>query len=133
MSYPVFGAGTGRPLLIDYGKQLNQEQLDVVLHGDGPCLVLAGAGWLRSLHRCDSLVVRLGRHVVALEGEGFRVELARKGERLVVAVNDFSNCTNLTQPTDYLLMREELGIARRDPVFEKTLASAAALAYPNDK
>jgi DNA helicase-2/ATP-dependent DNA helicase PcrA len=29
---------------IDYQKELNQEQLDVVLHGDGACLVLAGAG-----------------------------------------------------------------------------------------
>lgn len=29
---------------IDYQKELNAEQLDVVLHGDGPCLVLAGAG-----------------------------------------------------------------------------------------
>jgi len=29
---------------IDYRKELNPEQLDVVLHGDGPCLVLAGAG-----------------------------------------------------------------------------------------
>ncbi len=29
---------------IDYQRELNQEQLDVVLHGDGPCLVLAGAG-----------------------------------------------------------------------------------------
>ncbi|MFA5133918.1 MAG: ATP-dependent helicase [Patescibacteria group bacterium] len=30
--------------MIDYQKELNQEQLDVVLRGDGPCLVLAGAG-----------------------------------------------------------------------------------------
>ena len=29
---------------IAYEKELNPEQLDVVLHGDGPCLVLAGAG-----------------------------------------------------------------------------------------
>jgi DNA helicase-2/ATP-dependent DNA helicase PcrA len=29
---------------IDYRKELNAEQLDVVLNGDGPCLVLAGAG-----------------------------------------------------------------------------------------
>jgi DNA helicase-2/ATP-dependent DNA helicase PcrA len=29
---------------IDYSAELNQEQLDAVLHGDGPCLVLAGAG-----------------------------------------------------------------------------------------
>jgi DNA helicase-2/ATP-dependent DNA helicase PcrA len=31
-------------LRIDYRKELNDEQLDVVIHGDGPCLVLAGAG-----------------------------------------------------------------------------------------
>ncbi len=29
---------------IDYAKELNPQQLQVVLHGDGPCLVLAGAG-----------------------------------------------------------------------------------------
>lgn len=29
---------------IEYAAELNQEQLDVVLHGDGSCLVLAGAG-----------------------------------------------------------------------------------------
>jgi DNA helicase-2/ATP-dependent DNA helicase PcrA len=29
---------------IDYQKELNPEQLEVVLSGDGPCLVLAGAG-----------------------------------------------------------------------------------------
>ncbi len=29
---------------IDFNKELNQEQLEAVLHGDGPCLVLAGAG-----------------------------------------------------------------------------------------
>lgn len=35
---------SGVPLTIDYQKELNPEQLQVVLHGDGPCLVLAGAG-----------------------------------------------------------------------------------------
>lgn len=29
---------------IEYARELNQDQLDVVLHADGPCLVLAGAG-----------------------------------------------------------------------------------------
>ena len=29
---------------IDYRKELNEEQVEVVLNGDGPCLVLAGAG-----------------------------------------------------------------------------------------
>ena len=30
--------------MIDYQKELNAEQLRVVHEGDGPCLVLAGAG-----------------------------------------------------------------------------------------
>lgn len=30
--------------MINFSEELNQEQLDVVLHADGPCLVLAGAG-----------------------------------------------------------------------------------------
>src|SRR3989344_2543275 len=30
--------------MIDFQKELNAEQLDVVWHGEGPCLVLAGAG-----------------------------------------------------------------------------------------
>lgn len=30
--------------MIEFEKELNTEQLAVVLHGDGPCLVLAGAG-----------------------------------------------------------------------------------------
>lgn len=38
------GISSKMPLKIDYAKELNQEQLDVVLHGDGACLVLAGAG-----------------------------------------------------------------------------------------
>ena len=37
--------GSTQPIKrIDYHKELNQEQLDVILHGDGACLVLAGAG-----------------------------------------------------------------------------------------
>jgi glucose-6-phosphate dehydrogenase assembly protein OpcA len=63
-----------------------------------------------------------------LSGGKFRVELSREDERLVTLVNDQTNCTNLPRPTDYLLMREELGIVRRDAVFETTLASAARLA-----
>ncbi|MDO8622361.1 MAG: UvrD-helicase domain-containing protein, partial [bacterium] len=31
-------------MAIVYDRELNAEQLDAVLHGDGPCLVLAGAG-----------------------------------------------------------------------------------------
>jgi 6-phosphogluconolactonase len=67
---------------------------------------------------------------VRLTGEGITVDLERQDERMVVTLNGQSQCTNLPHPTDYLLMREELGIVRRDPVFQKALAAAAELARP---
>jgi glucose-6-phosphate dehydrogenase assembly protein OpcA len=70
---------------------------------------------------------------VELAGEGVRMRLAREGDRLVMTPDGSSTYTGLSQPTDHLLMGEELGIVRRDPVFEKTLASAARLAYAGDK
>jgi hypothetical protein len=69
---------------------------------------------------------------VELAGGGFRVALERQQDRLVVAVDDAKSCTNLPQLSDYLLMREELGIVGRDAVFERALASAARLAYATD-
>jgi glucose-6-phosphate dehydrogenase assembly protein OpcA len=65
---------------------------------------------------------------VELTGGDFRVSLERQDDRLTIHAGQISHCTSLSQPTDYLLMREELGIVRRDPVFERTLASAARLA-----
>jgi glucose-6-phosphate dehydrogenase assembly protein OpcA len=61
---------------------------------------------------------------VNLDGEGFHLQLVRREDRLIITVNDLSHCTNMSLPTDYLLLREELGIVHRDPVFEKTLAAA---------
>ncbi|HLK68917.1 MAG TPA: glucose-6-phosphate dehydrogenase assembly protein OpcA [Bryobacteraceae bacterium] len=69
---------------------------------------------------------------VELDGDQVHVELVREEDRLVITVNGLSHCTNLPQPTDYLLMREELSIVRPDPVFDRTLASAAAHAYPTE-
>ena len=65
---------------------------------------------------------------VELTGGDFRVSLERQDDRLIIEAGGLTQCTNLPQPTDYLLMREELGIVRRDPVFDRTLASAARLA-----
>jgi glucose-6-phosphate dehydrogenase assembly protein OpcA len=65
---------------------------------------------------------------VELTGGDFRVALERHDDRLTIQAGGLSHCTNLSQPTDYFLMREELGIVRRDPVFDRTLASAARLA-----
>jgi glucose-6-phosphate dehydrogenase assembly protein OpcA len=92
---------------------------------------LADAGVRPSLdvraERAESLIR------VELTGPNFRLRLHREGDRLVVEVNDSRSCTSLTQPGDYLMMREELSIVRRDPIFERTLASAARLAYAGDK
>jgi glucose-6-phosphate dehydrogenase assembly protein OpcA len=65
---------------------------------------------------------------VELAGEDFLVRMERQDGKLTVSVNELKNCTNLPQLTDYLLMREELGIMRRDAVYERTLASASRLA-----
>ena len=65
---------------------------------------------------------------VSLAGADFGVQLERREDRLVIAVNALTHCTNQPPPSDYQLMREELGIIRRDPVFERTLASASRLA-----
>jgi glucose-6-phosphate dehydrogenase assembly protein OpcA len=67
---------------------------------------------------------------VRLTGDGVAAELGRQEDRMVVTLDGASQCTNLPQPTDYLLMREELGIVRRDAIFEKALDSAARLAGP---
>jgi glucose-6-phosphate dehydrogenase assembly protein OpcA len=68
-----------------------------------------------------------------LSGGEFHVELARREERLVTVVNEQTNCANLPRPADCHLMREELGIPRRDAVFERTLASAARLAVSSSR
>jgi len=54
---------------------------------------------------------------VELAAGGFRVALARQEDRLVIAVDDTRELHQPAQPSDYLLMREELGIVRRDAGF----------------
>jgi glucose-6-phosphate dehydrogenase assembly protein OpcA len=67
-----------------------------------------------------------------IESQGLSVRLEREEQRMITTVNGISHCTNLPVPSDYLVMREELAIVRRDPVFEKTLVSAAQLAYATE-
>jgi len=62
-----------------------------------------------------------------LSGDGLTIDLHRQDLRLVATVNGLSQCTNLPQPGDYILMREELAISGRDPVFESTLLAASRL------
>lgn len=89
---------------------------------------LAAAGIAAQLHLAKSAGSDVLR--VRLAGEGISVGMEREDGRMVLTLNGAPQRTNLPKPTDYLLMREELGIVRRDPVFEKVLASAARLAHP---
>ena len=73
------------------------------------------------------LSLETGTPLVELRGDGFHVELTRQDERLVTTVDGLSHCTGLPRPTDYRLLREELGIVRHDPIFERALAAAARL------
>jgi glucose-6-phosphate dehydrogenase assembly protein OpcA len=64
-----------------------------------------------------------------LECGSFHVRLERQDGHLTAIVNGLSQWTLMPKPDDYLLLREELGIVNHDPVFEKTLASAARFSY----
>jgi len=68
-----------------------------------------------------------------LECGDFHARLERQDGHLAATVNGVSQCTLLPKPDDYLLLREELGIVQKDPVFEITLASAARFAYATDQ
>ncbi len=68
---------------------------------------------------------------VVLEGRDLFVELLRWKDRMVTTVNGLAQCAHLPVVTEYALVREELAIVRRDPVFAATLASVLRLAYPN--
>ena len=65
---------------------------------------------------------------VRLTGPQLPIELSRREDRMVVTVSGVSQCTSLPQPTESLLMREELGIVHKDPVFERTLAAVTGAA-----
>jgi glucose-6-phosphate dehydrogenase assembly protein OpcA len=65
---------------------------------------------------------------VELAGGDFRVALERQADRISIEVGGLSSFSHMPQPSDYILLREELGIVRHDPVFERTLATAARLA-----
>ncbi len=89
---------------------------------------LADAGVKAALDFERDAQLAAGTLRVELAGEGFSFVLERDQERLLVRAGGLSFSTSLSQPSDCVLMREELGILREDPVFERTLATAARLA-----
>ena len=80
---------------------------------------------LRSAGSSVALEFEPGSERVDLAGDDLHVELTRSGERLHTTVDGMKHCGKLPPSTDYTLMREELTIAGRDPVFERTLRAAA--------
>jgi glucose-6-phosphate dehydrogenase assembly protein OpcA len=64
---------------------------------------------------------------VQLSG-GVEASLRSAGDVLSAVVNGVSQCTRLPAATEYLLLREELGIVREDPVFRRTLSTALGFA-----
>jgi glucose-6-phosphate dehydrogenase assembly protein OpcA len=87
------------------------------------------AAWAgHALHVTPTVAAGSAELRLELSGPDTHVQLERNADRLVTKVDGQSNCANLPVTSDYLLMREELAIMRRDPVFEHTLASAARLA-----
>jgi len=91
-------------------------------------------GALESAGAHAGLILAPGNHfAVELEGRELRVQQSCSDGTLTVKVNDLSQCTSLPRATDYLLVREELGILRRDPVYAATLARAATLVRPELK
>jgi glucose-6-phosphate dehydrogenase assembly protein OpcA len=69
----------------------------------------------------------------ATEGDGMHVSIAVSGDPerrcAEVRVNNLASPTVFAPDNDYTLLRQELSIPGRDPVFEKTLAGAARLAH----
>jgi glucose-6-phosphate dehydrogenase assembly protein OpcA len=87
------------------------------------------AGWAgQALHLTPTVSGGAKNLRLDLSSPAFQVSLERQDERLVTTVDGQSKCASLPESTDYLVMREELSIVHRDPVFEQTLAFAARLA-----
>jgi glucose-6-phosphate dehydrogenase assembly protein OpcA len=64
---------------------------------------------------------------------GLDVQLSREGDAAIVTVDGMAARNVLTRPSDALLLAEEMSILGRDPVFEKTLPSAARLALSSTR
>jgi len=73
---------------------------------------------------CDS-----GLAGIEFESAGLNVAVRRvEGSAAEVQVNTLVNRTVFPESSDYVLLREELSIAGRDPIYDATLPLAAALA-----
>lgn len=65
---------------------------------------------------------------VEFTGSGFSVSIAVREQAAEIAIGSLVTRTAFSEATDYALLREELSIPGRDPIYERTVARAAALA-----
>jgi glucose-6-phosphate dehydrogenase assembly protein OpcA len=107
--------------------QLGESARVTIDHGPGNETAARYMGaWIQSALPAEVSLRAAGERLrVELVGENLRVELACNDGALTVKVNELEHCAGLSQATDYLLLREELRIVRRDPIFERTLEAAA--------
>lgn len=76
----------------------------------------------------DCALVSSDTEGISLIGDGVHLDVNRKGQTLEARLETLVNCRMLPEATDYALLREDLSIPGRDPIYEKTLAAAAKLA-----
>jgi len=118
----AFGGGTPPPSAYYLGGWL----LD--------CLEAAGATsslkWDRAEKAVEGEIVRVDLNAAANDGLQVSIAVSGDPERQCaeVRVNALANRTVFAPDNDYTLLRQELSIPGRDPVFEKTLARAARMA-----
>ena len=93
------------------------------------------AGWIAAAlpHKPQLALVPGQDLALELSGSEFQLRLSREGDQLKLTADGQSRTSNLPPSGDYSPLREELGLVRHDPVFERTLAAAAAIPYPTNK
>ena len=90
----------------------------------------ASLNWVPDQKGVDGEIARV--ELSAADGDSLQITITITGDRekpcAEVRVNALVSCTVFTPDNDYTMLRQELAIPARDPVFEKTLPSAARLA-----
>lgn len=65
---------------------------------------------------------------VEFTGGSLSISVAVREHAAVITIGSLVNRTVFSEATDYVLLREELAIPGRDPIYDRTVARAAALA-----
>ncbi len=72
-------------------------------------------------------IARAQELALELEGPAIQLRMQRQGDQVTLKTDGQTLSRNLPKAGDYFPLREELGLVRHDPVFERTLAAVAAI------